>query len=445
MSVDTGVDAASTDLGAREARRIFLAAQSLAGPRPRRRARPADIARYLEHQGVLQLDTVNVLARAHYLPFYSRLGPYDTAMADHVLWGHEAGHAAEAFEHWGHEASVMPHDLLPLMHHRMVAGESWKARTRAELEAAHPGLIAAVQAAVEEHGPVIARDLEHLASAEGPRGPWWDQGLVKRALEYLFMTGGVAASRGRHFARTYDSTARAWELSPASAEGDWGLSADDARQALFDRAIAACGIGTPRDLADHFRLRYQAGPKTPDVAGAKAWAASAVERGIATWVSVEGWGEPALLAAGAADPGRAGATALLSPFDPVCWFRPRLKRMFDVDYRIEIYTPEPQRQFGYYCLPLLVGDQIPARFDLKADRKAGALLVQASWREPGRAPGARRLPDSAVARAAARELTTMARWLGLESVSVAPRGDLAPALASALVTRLGDANDAALG
>lgn len=430
----------AADLSAREARRLFLAAQGLTRARPRRRVRPADITAYLERQGVLQLDTVNVLARAHYVPFFSRLGPYDTAMADEVLWGHEAGHAAAAFEHWGHEASVMPHDVLPLMHHRMVGGESWKARTRASLEAERPGLIAEVQAAVEEHGPVVARDLEHLAPATGPRGPWWDQGHVKRALEYLFMTGGVAASRGRHFARTYDSTARAWGLPPATlgaavpgeAAAAWGASAGLARQALFDRALLACGIGTPRDLADHFRLPFQAGARLPDVEGGAVWAASAVERGLATWVTVESWKEQALVSTQAIDPGRAGATALLSPFDPVCWFRPRLKRMFGVDYRIEIYTPEPKRQYGYYCLPLLVGDQIPARFDLKADRKAGVLLVQASWREPGTAPGTRRMADDRVAAAAARELLTMASWLGLSTIRCEARGDLAPDLTRAL-------------
>ena len=428
------------DLSAREARRIFLEAQGLTRTRRRRRVRPADITAYLERQGVLQLDTVNVLARAHYVPLYSRLGPYDTAMADDVLWGHERGHAAEAFEHWGHEASVMPRALLPLMHHRMVGGESWKARTRSALEAERPGLIAAVQAAVEEHGPVVARDLEHLAPVEGPRGPWWDQGHVKRALEYLFMTGGVAASRGRHFARTYDSTERAWGEAPATLGADdpgatpvsWGQSPSAARQALFDRALGACGIGTLRDLADHFRLPFAASARGSDGEGAAVWAASAVERGLAQWVTVEGWKDHALLATDAVDPGRAGATALLSPFDPVCWFRPRLKRMFGVDYRIEIYTPEAKRQYGYYCLPLLVGDQIPARFDLKADRKAGVLLVQSSWREPGRAPGARRLLDRAVAQAATRELIAMASWLGLSTIRCEARGDLAPDLTRAL-------------
>ena len=431
----------SPDIGAAEARRIFLDAQSLARRRPSRQPRDADFAAYLERQGVLQLDTVNVLARAHYLPLYSRLGPYAPADLDAFLWGDERGHSAHAFEHWGHEASVMPLEVLPLMHHRMLTTTTWKARTHDALERERPGLLAQVREAVEESGPVVGADLEHLAPREGRSGPWWDASHAKVALEYLFITGGVAASRGRHFARTYDAPMRGWGL-PASDLGDWGIPTEDARQALFDRALSACGIGTAKDLCDHFRLPYQAGARTPDVAGGKAWAASAVERGLAQWVSVDGWDEPALLAVGeatperpfhraASDPGRATGRALLSPFDPVCWFRPRLQRMFGVDYRIEIYTPESKRVYGYYCLPLLVGDRIVARLDLKADRKAGALLVQAAWLEAGTAPGSRRLPPPAVAAAAAEELSLMQTWLGLESLIIRDRGDLADQLRSA--------------
>lgn len=437
MSGDIG-----TELSAAQARRVFLNAQGLARRRPSRRPQDRDFAAYLARQGVLQLDTVNVLARAHYLPLYSRLGPYAPASLDAFLWGAPDGHSAHAFEHWGHEASVMPLDLLPAMHHRMVQATSWKAQRRERIETERPGLIARVAAAVDERGPLIARDLEHLAPVEGTRGSWWDHGHVKDALELLFITGEVAASRGRHFSRTYDAPVRAWGHAPAS-HGAWGLAAADAHQALFDRALSACGIGTAKDLCDHFRLPYQAGPRTPDVAGGKAWAASAVERGLARWVAVEGWSEPALLAVAepdphapwrqaARDPGRATGATLLSPFDPVCWFRPRLQRMFGVDYRIEIYTPEPQRVYGYYALPLLVGDRIVARLDLKADRKRGALLVQAAWREPGRAPGAARMAPERVAQEAAAELGTMRAWLGLDGIEIAPRGDLAAHLESSL-------------
>ncbi|WP_159450157.1 winged helix-turn-helix domain-containing protein [Demequina sp. NBRC 110056] len=452
----------SETLSAAQARRIFLNAQGLARRRPSRRVRERDFAAYLELQGVLQLDTVNILARAHYLPVFSRYGAYSTGALDQFLWGDPQGHSPHAFEHWGHEASVMPFDVLPHMHHRMQESTTWKARRRASLERERPGLVDQVRAMVETSGPLVGADVEHLAPREGPRGPWWDDNQTKDALELLFITGAVAASRGRHFARTYDACSRAWGAVPADAPvgpGEdahpWGVPAAQAHQALFDRALSACGIGTAKDLCDHFRLPFQAGARTPDVAGGKAWAASAVERGIARWVAVEGWKDPALLAVGeadaeapwrrvAADPGRATGAALLSPFDPVCWFRPRLSRMFGMDYRIEIYTPEPKRVYGYYCLPLLVGDQIPTRLDLKADRKAGVLRVLSSWREPGTARGARRLSDERIAAAAADELATMASWLGLDAIEVQPRGDLAPALLATRGVPPGGMPDAAI-
>ncbi len=411
-----------------ESRRIFLHAQGLSRRRPAGAVTERHFGEYLARQGVLQLDTVNVLARAHYLPAFSRYGAYDTARLDAYLWGDHDGHSAHCFEHWGHEASVMPLDMLPLLQHRMAAADNWKARTHARLERDRPGLLAQVRAAVEASGPLVGADLDHLAPRGTSRGGWWDLGDVKVALEYLFFTGQVAASRGRHFARTYDATQRAWGGPPADA-GGWGVPDADARQALFDRALAACGVGTPADLCDHFRLKPAARPGN---AGAAAWAASAVERGLAQWVTVEGWRGPALLAAGAQDPGRATGAALLSPFDPVCWYRPRLERVFGMDYRIEIYTPEPKRRYGYYTLPFLLGDQMVGRFDLKADRKAGELLVQAAWREAQAAPGARRRGSDDISAAAATELRLMATWLGLHSVVAKPRGNLADALAAAL-------------
>lgn len=434
-------------MSAAEARRTFLESQSLARARPSRRPRAQDFQAYLDRQGVLQLDTVNVLARAHYLPFFSRLGPYDRGALDGFLWGDAKGHSAHAFEHWGHEASVMPRDLLPAMHSRMRRTTTWKARTRDRLERERPGLLAEVHEAVNRMGPVTSAELEHLAPHEGPRGPWWDSTHVKVALEHLFIVGEVAASRGRHFARTYDSTLRAWGLPDAGSDASqpptgWGLTAPEARQQLFDRAISACGIGTVKDLCDHFRLPYQAGTRTPDIEGGLVWAASAVERGLARWVEVEGWREPALLATATHDappshrpavtPVRATGAALLSPFDPVCWFRPRLERMFGMEYRIEIYTPEPKRVYGYYCLPFLLGDQIVGRVDLKADRKAGVLRALATWREERPVRGARRRGDDEIASALAVELRVMATWLDLDSIAVAPQGNLAPALADAV-------------
>jgi len=413
----------TADLSAAQARRVFLAAQGLASRRPTRIPRARHFAAYLERQGIVQLDSVNVFARAHYMPFFSRLGPYDRGALDSYLWG-----GGDTFEHWGHEASVMPRDLLPAMHHRMRRPTSWKASVREQLERERPGLIAQLTEAVNERGPITAGELEHLAPRERPKGSWWDYGHVKDGLEYLFISGEVAVSRGPQFTRTYDATTRAWGSSPASA-GDWGLPAQEGYQALFDRALAAVGIGTPGDLADHFRLKY---PRLFTTASIPPLAESAVSRGLASWVTVEGWSEPALLATGAPDPGRATGSALLSPFDPVCWYRPRLERMFGVDYRIEIYTPAAKRIYGYYCLPFLLGDQIVARVDLKADRAGGRLLVAAAWREARTAPGARRRPDAVVASALAAELVVAAGWLGLDSVVVEPRGDLSPALQAAV-------------
>lgn len=391
---------------------------------------------------MLQLDTVNVLARAHYLPFFSRLGPYDTRALDTYLWGAPDGHGAHTFEHWGHEASVMPDGLLPAMHHRMARGASWQSRTRTRLEAERPHLIAQVFAFVNERGPVTSTEVEHLSPRAAKRGTWWDTSHVKDALDLLFITGELASSRGKNFARTYDATERAWGLSPATPTPSWALTADVGRQELFDRALSACGIGTPADLCDHFRLPAKPGKNAPYAAGGGAWAASAVERGLAEWVSVEGWTDPALLAIGAPtpeapwhraarDPGRATGAVLLSPFDPVCWYRPRLERMFGMEYRIEIYTPQPKRVYGYYCLPFLLGDQMVGRVDLKADRKAGVLRIAAAWREERAVMGTRRRTDTEVATALVTELGHMSRWLGLDAIDVAPRGDLAAALASA--------------
>ncbi len=433
-------------LSAAQARRTFLDAQGLASKRPARRPRERDFAAYLARQGVLQLDTVNVLVRAHYMPFFSRHGPYDTKALDTYLWGAPDGHGAHTFEHWGHEASVMPDELLPAMHHRMATQVNWMSRRRDRLEAERPGLIAQVRDFVNDHGPVTSNQVEHLSPREAKRGTWWDTSHVKDALDLLFITGEVASSRGRNFARTYDATESAWGLPPAAPTPAWALCAEAGRQELFDRALSACGIGTPADLCDHFRLPFKPGKNAPDAAGGAAWAASAVERGLAERVTVEGWSEPALLATGgptpeepwhrpAADPGRATGAALLSPFDPVCWYRPRLERMFGMEYRIEIYTPAPKRVYGYYCLPFLLGDQMVGRVDLKADRKAGVLRIAAAWREERAMRGARRRTDGEVALALANELGEMRNWLGLEAIDVAPKGNLAPALAAVLALR----------
>ena len=403
-------------LSAAQARRVFLHAQGLARRRPNRRVGTRQFRDYLERQGVLQLDSVNVLARAHYLPLFSRHGPYDRDAFDAYLWS-----SGEVFEHWGHMASVMPRRLFPLMRHRMdEEATRWSKYIAEKVEAVKPGLVAAVEEAVQRHGPLTAADLEHLEEAEArKRGGWWDWSATKTVLEYLFLTGRVAIAGRPNFQRLYGAPEQVWGEA-AEAEP---LAAEEARQALFDHAIEAAGIGTVADLADHFRFK-----QTP----AERYARSAVERGLADWVQVEGWRKPALLARSAEEPARATASALISPFDPAVWFRDRLVRMFGMHYRIEIYTPAAKRVYGYYTLPFLLGDQMVARVDLKAERKAGQLVSKAAWLEEQPAPGARRKGVDEVASALASELKLMAQWLGLDEVVVEPPGTLSCALEAAL-------------
>lgn len=409
-------DTLGAPLSAAQARRIFLNAQGLSRKRPGRRVGVKQFREYLLRQGALQLDSVNVLARAHYLPLYSRYGPYSQAALDDYLWS-----SGETFEHWGHEATVMPLSLLPLMHFRMEEHATrWSGHVAKKIEGTRPGLVEEVERAVNERGPLTAADLAHLEDEpRGKRGSWWDSSSTKDALEYLFLGGRVAIAGRPNFQKLYGNRDAVW--------GDHAnyqpVETEVARQTLFDHAVAAAGIGTVADLADHFRFK-----KTP----AKRYAESAVARGLAQWVSVEGWKQPALLAQTASDPGRVTGGALLSPFDPAVWYRDRLARMFGMHYRIEIYTPAAKRLYGYYTLPFLLGDQMVARVDLKAERKDSRLLVKAAWLEEEPAPGARRKSVEEVAAALGKELRLMASWLGLDEVSVEPVGTLAPALEEAL-------------
>lgn len=403
-------------LTAAEARRIFLNAQGLARRRPAGRVGTRHLRDYLARQGVLQLDSVNVLARAHYMPLYSRLGGYDQAALDEYLWSSE-----DTFEYWGHEASVMPRHLLPALKHRFDFYEGrWAKFFEKHPKTYKPDLFEAVEHAVHESGPLQPADLAHLEEDRSrKRGSWWDWSDTKRALEYLFFTGRVAVATRNNFQRLYGSPRHAWgDVHDLPA-----LSKTDAQQVLFDHALEANWIGTVADLGDHFRIM---------VTEAKPLADSAVARGLARWVQVEGWKEKALLYEGAQDPGRATGTALLSPFDPATWYRDRLERMFGMEYRIEIYTPAPKRKYGYYSLPFLMGDQMVGRVDLKADRKAGTLLVQSAWREETPAPGARRRSDAEIAAALANELVLMSSWQGLSDVVVRPVGSLAPVLLDAV-------------
>lgn len=396
-------------LSAAEARRTALAAQGFA---ERPLDRPADTralrSRVLDRLGLLQIDSVNVLERAHYLPAFSRLGGYDKAALDKL--SHYA--PRRLFEYWGHEASLIDVTLQPALRWRMrrAHDDAWGGMRRVASE--RPDLVAAVLEDIRQRGPVSAAQLAHHDEPRGPKGPWWDWSDVKRALEFLFWSGEVTSARRVRFERRYDIPER---VLPAAVLAAPTPPDDEAQRTLLRVAARALGVATEPDLRDYFRLPS---------AESKARVAELVEAGELLPVAVEGWSAPAYLHPGARVPRAVEARALLAPFDPLVWQRPRVQRLFGMRYRIEIYVPQPKRVHGYYVLPFLLGDTLVARVDLKSDRAAGALRVQAAHAEPA-AP-------AHTAQALALELRRLADWLGLDGIAVEPRGDLAPALAARL-------------
>jgi uncharacterized protein YcaQ len=356
----------------------------------------------MDRTGLLQIDSVNVLVRSQELPLFARLGPHPrTLITDATADG-------ELFEYWVHEASLMPTSRHHLMRWRMDDPFPWPSVRRAVAQLG--SYVEEVYERVAAEGPLVASDLQ---ARVGKKGSWWDYDAGKMALEALFRQGRVSARRrAQDFARLYDLTER---VIPADVLARPAADKATAHRELLDLAGRFHGIGTLKDLADYHRLAV-----TPS----KRAAAELVDDGRLVPVEVRGWPEPAYLHRDARLPRRVEACALLSPFDPVVWYRDRALRLFDFHYRIEIYTPAAKRQYGYYVLPVLVGDRIVGRVDLKADRGGGALLVQAAWHEPGVDP-------VAVAEPVLVELRTMASWLELGRVVVADRGDLAPALRAA--------------
>jgi uncharacterized protein YcaQ len=390
-------------ISAGAARRIALAAQGLIQPRPEGPIERRQLMTLLGRLHLHQIDSVNVLARAHYLPAFSRLGPYSREVLDGLAWSRPR----RLFEYWAHEASLLPLDLHPLVRWRMARAErgeaGWKSlrafRTERKSEAD------AVLARIIAEGPLAASDFE----AKGAGG-WWGWSSAKAALEWLFLTGRITtATRRNSFERVYDLTER---VIPGRILDLPTPSEPDAHRALLELAARAHGLGTARDLRDYFRLSpADAAPRIAEL----------VEERMLLPVQVEGWRETAYLHRDAKRPRRAEGRALLVPFDPLIWERARTERLFGLRYRIEIYTPAERRVHGYYVLPFLLRDRIVARVDLKADRQSGALLVQAAHAEPDSPP------DTAAELAA--ELRLMANWLGLERVEVKPLGNLAPSLA----------------
>jgi uncharacterized protein YcaQ len=381
-----------TSLSAAEARRLALAAQGFADGRTTGEPNGWALRRVLKRVGLLQIDSVNVLERAHYLPAFSRLGPYPRDLLDRA----SERAPRRLFEYWGHEASLLPVDLHPLLRWRMerAAGDAWGGMRRIQRD--RPELVARVLEQVAERGPVAASE---LAESEPRRsGPWWDWSDAKRAVEWLFWSGQVSAARRRRFERLYDLPERV--LPPAVLTASTPPVAEAQRE-LVRVAARALGVAAERDLRDYFRL---------PAADAKARVAELVEAGELTPVAVEGWGRTrAYLAAGARIPRAIDARALVGPFDSLIWERSRVRRLFGFDYRLEIYVPKPKRRHGYYVLPFLLGDRLVARVDLKADRAASVLRAQQVHLEED-------APAETIAELAA-ELETMAAWLGLDRVS----------------------------
>jgi uncharacterized protein len=399
----------SDSLSLKQARRIALAAQGFGAARAEEPARRRDLKAMVERLGVVQIDSVNVLARAHTLPGFSRLGRYDTADLDTLAYG---GRKRSLFEYWGHEASLLPVGLQPLFRWRMGRAERGEGiygglarfgRERREL-------IDEVLREIADRGALAAAELSHDHRGEGG---WWGWSDGKRAIEWLFWAGKVTTKTRRGaFERVYDLTERVLpkEIAEAPTPSD-----GEAHQALVRIASRALGVATERCLRDYFRL---------EVADAKVAIANLVDAGELVPVAVEGWTKPGYLAAGARLPRRIEARALLAPFDPLIWQRERAETLFGARIRLEIYTPAHKRTHGYYVLPFLWGDRIAARVDLKADRARARLVVQAAHAEPGFAPAA--IVEPLVA-----ELRLMADWLGLEAVEIKDRGELAAILKQA--------------
>ncbi|MFT4912051.1 MAG: hypothetical protein ACI9YM_000624 [Brevundimonas sp.] len=393
-------------MSAARARRIALAAQGFGVARPDTAA-----ARHLRQTardlGVIQIDSVNVVSRTHYLPAFSRLGHYPRETLEAEAWGR----TPSFFEYWGHEASLLPLDSQPLFRWRMARAEAgeglWSGTARFGRE--RRAYIDGILAEIEQRGPVTGGDF-----ATGPRGApgWWSWSDGKRALEWLFWAGKITTATRRGFERVYDLPHRT--LPAAVLDRPTPTEAEAQRQ-LVRISARAMGVATAADLRDYFRL---------PLADARARIGELVEAGELVPVTVEGWDKPAFMVPACRKPRRIAARALLSPFDNLIWFRERTERLFGVRVRLEIYTPAHKRVHGYYVLPFLQDEAITARVDLKADRKAGVLRVQAAWREPdadGETPGA-----------LAEELRLAARWLGLDRVEVVEHGDLASTLTDAL-------------
>jgi len=405
-----------TKLSLAQARRVAVAAQGFTEPRPRAAVTRAHLRRLISRIQVLQLDSVSVAVRAHYAPVFSRLGHYDRDMLDRAAWTHSARSPRLLVEYWAHEAALMAVDDWPLLRWRM--RQYPHGRWGRHIVQANPNLADDIVAAVGQLGPSTAGQIEAYLAAEPRRGkgPWWNRSDTKWVAEALFASGVFTTATRVGFARHYDLTERVLPAEIVTREVD----DDEAVRQLTLRAASALGVGTEADIRDYFRLSAQQ---------VKPAIAKLVSAGELEPVEVRGWTSPAYLRAGQPVPRRDRGTALLCPFDPLIFFRPRVQRLFGFHYRVEIYTPAPKRRYGYYVWPLLLDGHLVGRVDLKSERARDALHVVGAFLEPGRPPSK---PPPMVAEKLAAELRSMASWLDLREVTVGNRGELTSALAHAL-------------
>jgi uncharacterized protein YcaQ len=359
--------------------------------------------------GVLQLDSVNVFSRAHYMPLFSRLGPYDRAALDRLA-AHTPGRIDRRLvEYWAHEASLIPVELHPLFRWRMANLEgAWSSMQK--IVDKRPGLVEKTLVQVTADGPIRARDTGSVPNPYTYGAMWnWHDGKV--ALEHLFFAGQVGAARRINFERHYDLIER---ILPTQVHHTPTPSTEDAQRELIRIAARAQGVATLADLSDYFRInKTRIAPRVAEL----------IETGELRKVTVKGWKDQAYLWHEARAPRKLHVRAILSPFDSLIWFRARTERLFDFHYRIEIYTPKPKRIYGYYVLPFLLGDRLVGRVDLKADRQAGVLRVQSAHAEEG-------VDHHEVAPELMAELRITADWLGLQGVEVAQLGNHAQELLS---------------
>lgn len=400
------------------ARRVALAAQGFGRTHPSA-VGTRSLNALIERLNLLQIDSVNVFERSHYLPVFARLGSYDKADLDRLTFAGRGRY----LEYWAHEAAIIPLDDWPLLRWRMNDYRSAALADPDSWASANGPMLDWLRAELASKGPLTSGEVEHDSNVR--RGPWWGWSDVKRGLETLFRWGEVVTAGRSRFQRTY-ALAEA-VLPPEILNRE--IDRADAMRELLRRSARAHGVGTLGDFADYYRIK-----KTPALPALR----ELEDAGEVVPVAVRGWhGGGRNGAANGADrpvrawlhrdarlPRRIQATALLSPFDPVVWERDRARRLFDFHYRIEIYTPRPNRVFGYYVLPLLVDDRLVGRVDLKSDRQAGVLRVQAAWSQPD-------APTETPERLAAL-LRSTAEWQGLGDIAVAHRGTLARALQAAV-------------